>query len=609
MWSTWPGYNPNHRWVKEALSTSKLENNSEVVPTNGLPSIDVDSVLESSAPSSGAWTRPLGLIETKFDLAAQNDGQGDVFVRMKTRVPAHGVDVLQRRVLLAWTRLRTLHLSLAYTVHDGPQGEMQHVPGVRNRVFRYHVPQNDRDAIEQAWRTVHVQHSSDPGKAARELQQQQVLNGPRSQLQQSSCLARMVVIINDAQSSDADSHLDPVFMLALSHVISDGISIVNAMRDFFELLTSPWPPTPPTSPPYTRCLDELDPDSVFLWDVAPGVLSAWNLTAPEAEQLSQLTLATEDLWPSLPLDSPNSASVARKRWFWAITRTIMLNRHRRAPEMFAFPRLSFAGVGNELPRTEWLTLKLNVEKSQRIVGVCRRERISPSMLLYSIMSIVVSRFFASATSSLGYRPLKIGFPSSIRPFLDPSLKAKGPDFTSDLAIRLTFGHIALPFYDTEAQELCGERLKWRIFKGARLAKRQFDTRFREQERGFFLADNYHRMLFRVLSAAGQDPVPIEEPSTVINASMIGDLDRLLPSSFPLLATLENKASNTPPPTLDITDLSIGTRLHRGEGMFTEVYTFGRRLYVSVGFDEQIYEKAFIESSILGAIESVLLRVD
>ncbi|SGY20739.1 BQ5605_C016g08136 [Microbotryum silenes-dioicae] len=592
MWSTWPGYNPNHRWVKEALSTSKLENNSEVVPTNGLPSIDLDSVtLTSSAPSSGAWTRPLGLIETKFDLAAQNDGQGDVFVRMTTRVPAQEVDVLQRRVLLAWTRLRTLHPSLAYTVHDGPQGEAQHVPGVRNRMFRYYVPQNDRDAIEQAWRTVHVQHSSDPGKAARELQQQQVLNGPRSQLQQSSCLARLVMIINDAQSSDADSHLDPVFMLALSHVISDGISIVNAMRDFFELLTSPWPPTPPTSPPYTRCLDELGPNSVLSWDVAPGVLSAWNLTALEAEQVSQLTLATEDLWPSLPLDSPNSASVARKRWFWAITRTIM-----------------------------WLTLKLDLETSQRTVGVCRRERISPifliiarcnslGMLLYSILSIVVSRFFASATSSLGYRPLKIGFPSSIRPFLDPSLRAKGSNFTTDLAIRLTFGHITLPFYDTEAQELCGERLKWRIFKGARLAKRQFDTRFREQERGFFLADNYHRMLFRVLSAAGQDPVPIEEPSTVINASMIGDLDRLLPSSFPLLATIENKALNTPPPTVDITDLSIGTRLHRGEGLFTEVYTFGRRLYVSVGFDEQIYEKGFIESSILGAIESVLLKVD
>ncbi|SCV69233.1 BQ2448_2253 [Microbotryum intermedium] len=241
------------------------------------------------------------------------------------------------------------------------------------------------------------------------------------------------------------------------------------------------------------------------------------------------------------------------------------------------------------------------------------------MVLYSIMSIIVSRFFASPNNSSppSYRPLNFGFPSSIRPFLDPVRGAGGPDLATDLAIRLTFGHISLPFDDTVAEESCSERLRWRIFKGARLAKRQFEARFRTQNRGFFFPVDYHRIMYRVLSAASQDPAPIEQPSTVINASMIGDLDRLLPSSFPLAtATVaengstesENVQVNPPAPNLEITDLSIGTRLHRGEGMFPEVYTFGQQLYVSVGFDEQINARSFIQRSIRGAIEELMLQL-
>ncbi|SCV72190.1 BQ2448_4884 [Microbotryum intermedium] len=542
MWSTWPGYNPNHRWSKQAPSAPELTNESQLASTTGTASIDwVDSV-------------------SKFDLAAQNDGQVDVFVRMITRVPVHSVELLQRRLLLAWTPLRMLHPSLAYTVHDGPPEAPRHIPGVKNRAFRYHTPPSDRDAIEQAWRTSH----------------EQVLNGPRTLLQQPSCLARLVTIVNDTKPSDAETYLDPVFLLTLSHVVSRrlpgatfyfgyfGRHFYSKWLDIFGLLTSPSLPTPPASPPCTRCSTELGLSMSFSWDVDPGFLAAWTITTPEVEQLSQLTLATEDLWPALPLESASALT-------------------------FAFPRLSYPEVKTVLPRTEWLTLKMDVETSQRIVGVCWRERLSPSMLLYSIMSFIVSRFFASPNNSSppSYCPLNI----SIRPFLDPVRGAGGPDLATDLAIRLTFGHIALPFYDTVAEESCSERL-----------------RFRTQNRGFFFADNYHRILYRVLlienfrtgtTAAGQDPAPTEEPSTVINASMIGDLDRLLPSSFPLsTATVaetgstesENVQANPLAPSLEITDFSIGTRLHRGEGMFTEVCTFGQQLYVSVGFDEQIYAR-------------------
>lgn len=62
--------------------------------------------------------------------------------------------------------------------------------------------------------------------------------------------------------------------------------------------------------------------------------------------------------------------------------------------------------------------------------------------------------------------------------------------------------------------------------------------------------------------------------------MIGDLDRLLPTSFPLAhspsddtANLERDAgARASDSKLELSDLLIGTRLHRGEGLLIEAYT-------------------------------------
>lgn len=79
--------------------------------------------------------------------------------------------------------------------------------------------------------------------------------------------------------------------------------------------------------------------------------------------------------------------------------------------------------------------------------------------------------------------------------------------------------------------------------------------------------------------------------------MIGDLDRLLPNAF----TLPHIGIATSP--VRLSDMLIGTRLHRGEGMLVEAYTFDQRLTMSIGFDKAIVSRELV-GEILERVERI-----
>lgn len=114
------------------------------------------------------------------------------------------------------------------------------------------------------------------------------------------------------------------------------------------------------------------------------------------------------------------------------------------------------------------------------------------MLLYSILSIVMANILSQQHPEAPYSPVVIGFPHSARPFLDST----SPGIANDLAIRLKFGYIQLPF--VPQPEVKGKRLSWSVLQGARLAKRQFTRRFSAENRSLFLAEAYFAMFHRIL---------------------------------------------------------------------------------------------------------------
>lgn len=85
------------------------------------------------------------------------------------------------------------------------------------------------------------------------------------------------------------------------------------------------------------------------------------------------------------------------------------------------------------------------------------------------------------------------------------------------------------------------------------------------------------------------------------SAVIGDLDRLLPNRFDIPVDSDQA---TP---LVLSDLLIGTRLHAGEGMLLEVYTWDQRLTLSVGFDRNLVARELVDG-ILERVERILMAL-
>ncbi|GAA5944137.1 hypothetical protein JCM3775_001076 [Rhodotorula graminis] len=642
--STWPGYLAGHRWSSEPFSPATAADRRPPPPP--LATGDDDDDLPQ--PRRQQWTRALGILEAKFDKATQRDGQSDTFVRLALTLdlnldPPHAATTaFLSRLLLAWASLRAKHPLLACTVRDAPQGKHAPIPLVDSREFVLVPPLDAAEALSQAAQTLLV-HSVEDGEsvqaAADEVQDRYVLNGPRALLAQDECLARLVVVRSEREP------LELGFVLVISHVISDGLSVFKLVNELFSLASSPELPEAPSSAPCLSLSSFLDGTrEVEAWDVPADVATAWRVVLPENELASHLPLANEELYPSIPLSSPTPtvpvqptenpssttslppappvpASTARRRWLWAITRTLIMARQRRFPRTLYFPRLE-APTPPPQARNRWPQLRFERETSQRLIRLCKTEGISPSMLLYSLISLSVARIFRRVHADKPYHPVVLGFPFSARPFLqrtpppgaaadDPAHAPRGSsDPATDCAIRITFGCIAMPALALDAPTDPAQRalVGATVLRGARLAKAQF-ARLLSQEhtrRTVFVAGMYTMILDRLLNGTGRNPIPYNEPRTALNASMIGDVDRLLPTSFalpsPSSSSSSSSTSSSSGPTLRLHDVAIGTRLHRGEGMLLEAFTWDGQVTLCLGVDDGLMDPRLVDELLEGVRE-------
>lgn len=182
-WSDWPGYRAGHRWSRIRTANA-----------SGVEQVD-------------AFSRPLGLLESGFDVGGQKQGQSDIHALLKVDLqPAEategGVDCQQNwsdrfieRLLLAWTTVRDRHPLLASSVRDG--GDACIPGGVKPREFVYVPPTSFEAAVGAAQHTV-LLHETGPSESLDEaclaILDRYILNGERVLLDQSKCLARLVLI-------------------------------------------------------------------------------------------------------------------------------------------------------------------------------------------------------------------------------------------------------------------------------------------------------------------------------------------------------------------------------------------------------------------------------
>ncbi|BGP16576.1 hypothetical protein JCM10213v2_004578 [Rhodosporidiobolus nylandii] len=585
--SVWPGYLPGDRWTCDALPAS------------------------SAHPPSSQFVRPLGALEAKFDQASQVHGQSDTFVRLRVALaPAHGdaseaTSSFLGRLTLGWAAARAKHPLLGATISDASgRGD---VPGVRAREFRYAPPASDGEALERARATLLV-HEAAGGlaEATEEVQQRYVLNGERVLLDQASCLARLLLVRSEK------SPLELGFFLVISHVISDGLSVFKLVNEVFTLASSPSLPTPP-SPPAWRTLasflsGSLSPPSP--WPVPPAVLAAWQITFSGDALLAHLPLPNEEHYPVIPLPysqsqpeatsatelppptsppppSPSShLTTPRKRWYWAIHRVLLNLSNQTYPRTLFLPRIAYPNPPVQ-SRNRWPQFRLDRDLSSRLIAFSKRNGLSPSsitqgMLLYSLISLNISNIFASEHPTAPYHPVILGFPFSFRPFLsrEPPISPSTPcsDPASDLSIRITFGQLHLPNLPLNPNDPSMEsHIRAAALRGARFAKEQFVQRLapEPERRSLFMAEAYSLVLQRLLNGTGCNPIPFEEPKTAFNASS----------------------------SLRLSDLNIGVRLHRGEGLLLEALTWDGMITFCLGVDDGLIAPELVER-LLGGVKEL-----
>jgi len=217
------------------------------------------------------------------------------------------------------------------------------------------------------------------------------------------------------------------FLAVMGHQITDGLTNYTWMRSFIHLLNKPLP----------------DLHSALRDNITPNAL------------LSRLPPPQESLYP------PITGSLARKRWFWALTRIL---RHVRKPHPPGFPNPLARSTPLEktpcLPQTyapilsytrppPLLTLPIFAKASPaaaaRLTHLCRTARVSVGAGCFALAALSMMEFHErlEPTTPLNARkPFITGFPLNPRPFLREPVPAESLMLAFSDGIELPF----LPSY-------------------------------------------------------------------------------------------------------------------------------------------------------------------
>ncbi|KAI1368885.1 hypothetical protein F5Y08DRAFT_325629 [Xylaria arbuscula] len=294
------------------------------------------------------FIRPCGLCEFKFDYDGRYfGGRADVNGLLKLRVATRlsGTE-LRRHVVLAFTLLRLRHCLLAARAE------------LRTREvepwFLVNVPRTAEAAVRDAAKVMqfldeHVDGVSDMNDFYVHAQNVARIVKP------SEALARVFVLSRKGKGNNKQALQ---FLFVMAHQITDGLSCNNWMGDFIRILNMPT----------EQLRREIE-----------------TAISPESIQ-EKLPPAQEDLY------APVAPTLARTRWFWAIT---LILRHVERPMPAAFPNPLHRATQLSKPRpfapkyanaldysqtpplnTFYVRLQLSKAASKRLYRLCKEAKAS-----------------------------------------------------------------------------------------------------------------------------------------------------------------------------------------------------------------------------------------
>ncbi|KAH8732713.1 hypothetical protein GQ44DRAFT_745001 [Phaeosphaeriaceae sp. PMI808] len=368
-----------------------------------------------------SFSRPLGLIETSFDMDSTNyGGRADMTASLKLEIK-HKLSskALRRHISLAWTLLRLEHVLL-----------MSKIDEINNtRHFAIELPHSPNEAITSAsnditWLEDHAFNSTiDP-----ETLHHHALNVARI-TQPQKCLSKLHVL---PLRSLPNGTVELNFLLIIAHQISDGLSAYNWFKHFLSILNS-------ASQTIEHAIEDALNNKHFHTKLPP---------------------AQEDMYPIVP------GNIARKRWFWALIRVLRfrattmsrtfvnpLRRERRLDEPLLLAPI-YAPIfnyeqGHRPPLTTGhITAALSASASKKLITLCREANVSIGAGCFALAGLSMMEIYASDHAHEASPPaFAASFPLNPRAFFREKVEADSCMLAFSEGIVMPFLPLDVPIED------------------------------------------------------------------------------------------------------------------------------------------------------------------
>lgn len=141
-------------------------------------------------PHAHHFSRPLGLLEHKFHLAALEEGTADCVLSL---ILHHSSDRLIARIVLAWGHLRAMNPSLTFTITDveGMEGQLGGME------FRWSRPEGTGETFENVRRNVLRLEMEEDELLEGDMEdfiREKMINGSRKFLDSGKNLSRLIIV-------------------------------------------------------------------------------------------------------------------------------------------------------------------------------------------------------------------------------------------------------------------------------------------------------------------------------------------------------------------------------------------------------------------------------
>ena len=352
------------------------------------------------------YHRPLGLVESAFDSDGRyHEGRADMNIQLDLEVKLKLNDEdFRERLLFAWTALRCKHLLIqaravsGNELESGADGVGDAEDAGMNIHFAVDAPSTIQQSIEDGGQ--HLVFLQDHFESVDSRDFWTHTQNTGRVIDPSRALAKMFVL---PPTPLPNGHTSLTLLMTCSHQVCDGLAMSIWLRSLIEYLN--------------KSLSELRRDIAGL--IEPDALFA------------RLPQAQEALYPPIP------GSLARRRWFWLLTRIL---RHVRRPLPSAFPNplrrtqprqhatplsATYAPVLNYTTppalNTFPCTAKTSSTSTKKLHRLCREAGTSIGAGCFALAAAIQMEFHERRHPSIPLdqrRPFITGFPLNPRAFFN-----------------------------------------------------------------------------------------------------------------------------------------------------------------------------------------------